>query len=237
MRSATTRFLLTATCGLALSTTNAASLTVADLEPGDLAITEFLANPVGVADSDAEYFEILNRRGSAVDLSGLIVRDDGSNSFTVSALTLDAGAFGVFSNGDGAAIGINVDYMYGSAMSLTNAADEIVLTGPGDEELFRLAYTDGDIHGAGVANELATLTQGLDAAADADYRAATQPLLLGNLGSPGAAGGTSLPAVPLPGAAWLLVSALAWLAAIRRRLQAPGKAWAVSGTTDEFVAR
>jgi len=209
--------ILAATCSLVLSTASAASLTVADLSPGDLAITEFLANPVGVADSDAEYFEILNRRGAAVDLSGLVVRDDGSNSFTVTALTLDAGAFGVFSNGDGSALGLSVDYVYGSAMSLTNAADEIMLAGAGDLELFRLAYSDGDVYGAGVANELTTLTPGLSAAAEVDYRAATAPLLLGNLGSPGAAGGTSLPAVPLPGAAWLLGSALACLAAMRRR--------------------
>lgn len=220
MRSSTTLLLLAAVFASALPTTNAAILTVADLTPGDLAITEFLANPAGVADGEAEYFEIFNRRNSAVDLTGLVVRDDGSNSFTVRALTLGAGAFGVFSNGDGTALGVNVDYVYGSAMSLTNAADEIVLTGAGDQELFRLAYADGDAYGAGIANELATLIPGLSTATETDYRAATQALLLGNLGSPGTPGGTSVPAVPLPGAAWLLASALAWLAALRRRLPA-----------------
>jgi len=219
MRCSTSLPMLTALCGSVLPTAQAAILTLDDLSPGDLAITEYLANPAGVADSEGEYFEVFNHRNSAVDLSGLVVRDDGSNRFTVGALTVDAGAFGVFGNGDGSALGLQVDYVYGASMSLTNAADEIVLAGAGDQELFRLAYTDGDVYGAGVANELAALLPGLTSAVDADYRAASQPLLLGNLGSPGTAGSTSLPAVPLPGAAWLLASALAWLAGIRRRLQ------------------
>lgn len=223
MRSSITLFLFAAAFGSALPIVNAASLTVADLSPGDLAITEFLANPVGVADNEAEYFEIYNRRNAAVDLAGLVVRDDGSNSFTVSALTLGAGAFGVFGSADGSALGVSVDYVYGSAMSLTNTADEIVLAGAGDQELFRLAYTDGDAYGAGIANELATLNPGLSTAAETDYRAATQALLLGNLGSPGAAGGTSLPTVPLPGAAWLFGTALVGLAGLRRRLHRRGQ--------------
>jgi hypothetical protein len=201
----------------------AAVLTVADLAPGDLVITEYLANPLGVSDTEGEYFEIYNRRSEAVDLSGLLIRDDGSNQFSVGALLVGAGAFAVFSNGDGTGLGITVDYNYSTGMSLTNTSDEIVLVGAGDLQLFRAVYTDGDAFGAGIAHELAMLSPGLTQAtgpaAGTDYQAASAALLQGNLGSPGTAGGTALPAVPLPGAGWLLGSGLAWLGAARRPLR------------------
>lgn len=217
MRSTTTLLLL-ATLSAALPLqTEAETLSLADLAPGDLAITEYLANPVGVADSEGEYFEILNTRGAAVDLAGMVVRDDGSNAFTVDALILPPGAFGILGNGNGADLGLAVDYVYGSAMSLTNGADEIVLIGAGDQTLFRLSYTDGDGFGAGVAAELDLLSPGLVTTVDGDYIAATSPLLLDNLGSPGAPGGTRVPTVPLPGAAWLLATGFAWLACIGQR--------------------
>ena len=211
--------LLIGVLGIQLATpVSAANLALADLTPGDLVITEFLANPVGVADTEGEYFEILNRTTSTVDLAGLVVRDDGSNTFTVDALSLAPGGFGVLGNGDGAALGLTVDHIYGSSMSLTNSADEIVLVGEGDATLFRLAYADGDAFGAGVASELGVARAGLTVTSDGDYTAATSALLLGNLGSPGAAGGTTIPTVPLPGAAWLLFSGLAWLGSIRQRM-------------------
>ena len=218
MRSFSITLLLGALGATSPLTGQAVPLTVADLTPGDLVVTEYLANPVGVADTAGEYFELLNRRNTAVDLAGLIIRDDGSNQFTVTALTLDPGAFGVLGNGDGSALGFAMDYIYGSSMSLTNSADQIVLVGAGDQELFRLDYADGDVHGAGVASELISLGSGLTTATDADYQAATQSLLLGNQGSPGSAGGTSIPTVPVPAAGWLLATALAMLAGLRRRL-------------------
>ena len=59
------------------ATTTAATINVTELEPGDLFITEYLADPVGVSDSAAEYFEIFNRLEDSIDLSGLEIRDDG----------------------------------------------------------------------------------------------------------------------------------------------------------------
>lgn len=224
MRSSTTLGLLGALSTAISFPAHTAALTVAELAPGDLVITEYQANPVGVADTAGEYFEVSNRRNEMVDLTGLVVRDDGSNLFTVSGLSLAPGAFGVFSNGNGTALGISVDYNYGAGMNLTNSADEIVLAGADGLELFRLAYADGDAFGAGVAAELIALPAGLESATDSDYQAASETLLLGNLGSPGTAGGTAIPAVPVPAAAWLLASALAWLGSLRQcpaRTRAP----------------
>jgi hypothetical protein len=200
----------------------AANIGVADLQPGDLLVTEYLANPAGASDLQAEYFEVLNRTTSTVDLNGLVIRDDGSNSFTVGTLSIGPGAFAVFSNGDGTALGFTPDYIYGGSMSLTNSDDEIVLQRPDSTELHRVTYTDGDFFGEGIAHELQVamaVSVSAGPSLGSDYVAALSSLLLGNAGSPGLAGQTIIPSVvPLPPAAWLFGTALALLVGrVRRR--------------------
>jgi hypothetical protein len=216
--------LLTAT-----APTIAATLSVADLTANDLVVTEYLANPVGVSDTSGEYFEIYNRTLDGIDLAGLIVRDDGSNTFTVSSLLLPAGGFAVFANSDGVALGLSPAYMYGSAMALTNSADEIGLYRPDDTLINKVMYSDGDSFGAGIAHELDVISASLPSVTGgptlgSDFIAATAILNLGNFGSPGAAGNTRLeaPTVPLPAGAWLLSSALALLAGRRKRKDPAG---------------
>ena len=210
-------FLLTALPG------HTANLSLADLRPGDLQITEYLANPVVVADSANEYFELFNQREQAVSLNGLIVRDEGSNEFTIVDLVIPGRGFSVLSNGDGSQLGIRPDYQYGSAMALTNSSDEILLLTPGAQLLSALRFSDGDFFGAGVAHELIqgdrNLSEALGPTLGGDYQAASATLAEGNLGSPGRAGNTrfSAPVVPVPAALWLFGSGLAALAGLRRR--------------------
>jgi hypothetical protein len=208
----------------------AAILTAANLAPNDLVITEYLADPVGVSDTAGEYFEIFNRTSSDIDLTSLIIRDDGSNSFTISALTLAAGSFAVFSNSDGSALGFTPDYVYGGSMSLTNTDDEIGVYLPDNTLISKVAYTDGDFFGDGLAHELDQLDSAIASVlygptAGSDFIAAANALQLGNFGSPGFAGGTRIASavVPLPGAVWMFSSALSILCWIRRRTAArPG---------------
>jgi hypothetical protein len=207
---------------IAAGNAQAAILSLADLAPGDLQITEYLPDPSGVADSQGEYFEIFNRRNEPVDLGGLVVRDEGSNSFTVAGLTAPARGFVVLGNGTGGDLGFVPDYAYGGAMSLTNTDDEILLVGPDDRVLMALRYSAGNFFGAGVALELVagdrSGAQALGPDLGSDYAAATTPLPLGNFGSPGRAGGTlfDAPVVPLPAAGWLFGSALLMLLRARR---------------------
>ncbi len=201
-----------------------ASLSLADLRPGDLQITEYLANPIVLADSANEYFEIFNQREQAVSLNGLIVRDEGSNEFTIVDLVIPGRGFSVLSNGDGSQLGIRADYQYGNAMALTNSADEILLLTPGAQLLAALRFSDGDFFGAGVAHELIqgdrSLSEALGPSLGGDYQAASATLAAGNLGSPGRGGNTrfSAPVVPVPAALWLFGSGLAALAGLRRRI-------------------
>ncbi|MBT8444254.1 MAG: VPLPA-CTERM sorting domain-containing protein [Gammaproteobacteria bacterium] len=223
------RFLLllaSATLAISVSPGHAATIGVASLAPNDLIISEYLANPVGVGDAEAEYFEIYNATNHDVDLSGLIVRDDGSNEFTVSGSTIAPLSFAVFSSSDGAALGVMPTYVYGNRMALTNGDDEIGLYRPDDMLINKVAYDDGDWFGAGIAHELATIgamvnTLTLGPTLGDDFVAATSSLPLGNFGSPGGPGNTRIdvPPVPLPAGAWLLMSALGMLGWVRRRVQ------------------
>jgi hypothetical protein len=215
------------TSGLAAAPALSAPLSLSELSPGDLQITEYLANPTIVSDSANEYFELFNRRDEAIDLDGLVVRDDGSNQFVVTGLVIPARGFRVFSNGDGSGLGLVPDYQYGGSMALTNSSDEILLFGPGDVLLQALSYDDGDAFGTGVANELLfgdrDSGESFGPQAGSDYQAAVASLAEGNFGSPGRPGTTVFDAsvVPLPPAAWLFGAALAALSALRRRCSLP----------------
>lgn len=201
----------------------AATLTAADLQPNDIVVTEYLANPVGVSDAQGEYFEIFNTTTDTIELGGTAVRDDGSNEFTIDSLTIAPLSFAILSSADGSALGIAPDYIYGSAMALTNADDEIALYRPDNLLINKVAYDDGDFFGAGVAHELAILDTSTPAvtsgpAAGSDFVAAVDALVADNFGSPGSAGGTvvNLPVVPVPATVWLFGGALAALGWLRR---------------------
>jgi len=201
----------------------AAPVSLTELAPGDLQITEYMANPATVGDGGNEYFELFNQRDQAVDLNGLLVRDDGSNQFVIDSAVIPARGFLVLSNGDGSGLGFVPDYLYGGSMALTNTSDEIRLLGPGDRLLQSLSYDDGDAFGAGVAHELLfgdrSGSESFGPRSGTDYGAATAALAAGNLGSPGAPGTTafSAPIVPVPPAIWLFATALAGLSLLRRR--------------------
>ena len=108
-----------------------APYSVSDLATGDLVITEFMQNPSAVLDDDGEWFEIYNNSGGTVDIEGLYVYDDGSNSFTVAdSITFNDGEYLVLGCNEDTATngGVNVDYEYSySAMAQSNGSDEIYL--------------------------------------------------------------------------------------------------------------
>lgn len=221
-----TQTVTTLACCAALSAASAhgAILGVGGLSPNSLVISEYLANPVGVADAEGEYFEIFNTTPHTIDLDGLVVRDDGSNQFTVAGASIGPLSFAVFSSADGSSLGIAPAYVYGGSMALTNADDEIGLYRPDDTLINKVAYTDGDSFGAGIAHELNILSGSTAAllfgpTLGADFVAATSVLPLGNFGSPGSAGNTlvDIPTVPLPAAAWMFLSALGMLGWARNR--------------------
>jgi len=115
------------------------------LSPGDLVITEIMQNPSAVLDDHGEWFEIYNASGASIDLDGLIIKDDGSDSHTISGtVVVPSGGYALLvRNGDGGTNGglPTVDYVY-SGFDLANGDDEVVIM-DGSTEIDRVAYDGG----------------------------------------------------------------------------------------------
>ena len=127
---------------------------------GDLVINEVLQNPCGeysngctINDTEGEWFEIYNATNIDVDLNGLMVTDDGSNSFMVSSsLIIPANGYLVFGNNADSATngGVAIDFEY-SGMTLGNGDDELILSNAGgviDEIAWDNSATFPDPNGA-----------------------------------------------------------------------------------------
>lgn len=205
----------------ALNTAAAATLLCslqshAAIAPGDLVITELMANPASVSDSAGEWFEVYNRSGTTLDLSGLTLSDSGSNSHTVSGtVTVAADSYFVFGrNADIAANGgYQANYAY-SNFTLGNSSDDIILSMAG-VTIDSLSYAgDSNFGIAGVSTELTST----------GFLATPAGLVYGNgdTGTPGAAGSdpqlnlNAVSPVPVPAAGWLMASALTGLIGQRR---------------------
>jgi len=187
--------------------THAATLSAIDLAPGDLIISEVMANPAAVSDSRGEWFELYNPTAASIDLSGLTIHDTGSNEHVISGGLIGAGEYFVLgkvadpaSNG-----GFDADYSYGSDMSLNNGGDALLISYE-DTLIAELVYGNG-FAVSGVSRALLNgeyqLTQAPNSYGD------------GDLGTPGSADPQSVSEVPLPGALWLFASSLAGLSARR----------------------
>ncbi|HYC00064.1 MAG TPA: lamin tail domain-containing protein [Candidatus Limnocylindrales bacterium] len=176
----------TTTTSIVTTSTLADVTTTVPAAPPLLVVSEIASNPEALSDSTGEYFEIYNAGSEPVDLHGLLVRDGGTDSFTITAsVALAAGAYAVIGRSAAAAAG-RVDYVYGPAMSLTNSSDAVVLVWQGFV-VDSVAYGAGFPLTPGAAMSLRPSRA--DAAANDAATAwcrETAPLGNGDFGSPGA---------------------------------------------------
>ena len=120
--------------GTATSAWIAASTTVMPL-PGDLVLSEFMADPGVVSDAAGEWIEIYNASGFDIDLQGFELHDDGTDSHVITtSLILPAAARVVLArNADATSNGgVVAPYEY-SGFTLDNGTDELVISFNGME--------------------------------------------------------------------------------------------------------
>ena len=183
-------------------------LFAAVIQPGDLLISEIMADPDKVNDSMGEWFEIFNASGQTFDLNGLRLHDDGSDSHNIShgsPLIIAPGQYFIFGrNGDsGTNGGYTADYVY-SGFLLANTVDEIVLS-QASTEIVRLNYTST---AAGISTELTSTSPFPPTFSDYSKTPNTLQYGLGDIGTPGASGSTALVATPAPSAGILMGTTL-----------------------------
>lgn len=188
----------------------------------DLLITEIMANPSAVTDTNGEWFELFNPTDSSINLSGITLSDAGSNSYVISSgsdLWIDSGNYFVMAR-NGSRLnngGFTADYVYANFI-LGNSSDQIIFS-DGLNELLRFDYEAGFVaNGASMELLSESMLAGNYAASMSTYGA-------GDFGSPGSEGAyafsvTPPSAVPLPGAFWLFGSGLLGLIGFTRKKSA-----------------
>jgi len=95
---------------------------------GEIVITEIMANPQTLLDTNGEWFEIYNSTSMDLELAGCVFSGSDSNNFSISStLNLVAGGYAVLANS--LSPGFSADYVYSNAeFSLKDTEDNFALT-------------------------------------------------------------------------------------------------------------
>jgi hypothetical protein len=163
------------------------------IEYGDLLITEIMYNPLALDDTQGEWIELYNNSGFTQNLRGLVIRRGSNNALHVIAsdVMLAPASYAVLARS--AAASDSVDYVYGSAISLGNSGENLIVN------TFGTDGTDGDVicsvdYGAsgfpsGVNGKSIQLDPGITGAGEAmlgtNWCVSTLPYNTGDLGTPG----------------------------------------------------
>lgn len=150
----------------------------APTDPGDLRISEFMANPAALSDTDGEWFELYNARDTSFELSGCEVAEGGGpGAFIEGPLAIHPGDYVAVARRPSpgfvpAAV---------VAFSLKNTADSVVFR-CGAVEIDRVDYGPGYPLSAGASAQLDP--DALDRPAVDDWCLGREPYA-GDLGTPG----------------------------------------------------
>jgi beta-lactamase superfamily II metal-dependent hydrolase len=162
--------------------------------PGDVVVSEYMADPAVVQDTLGEWIELRNMRPTSIDLRGFAVRDGVLDYVILPSLTLPALGFVVI--GRNASPGVNGGYVPQyvwptNSFVLANTADQIHLVSPQGVAMDSVAYdaTPAYPHPVGASVER------IDASAPAtgsNLVAAVAVFGAGDRGTPGLLNGADL---------------------------------------------
>jgi hypothetical protein len=152
--------------------------------PGDVLITEVMADPAALGDTAGEWFELYNATSAPVELGGLVIRDEGGDRHVIAgSVIVEPRTFAVLVRATGATSSWR--YVYGGSMSLGNDDDELILATPSDVVISRVAWPAGFVtRGASASLDPGAFTA--SGAADLDnWCDSTSAYFTGDRGTPG----------------------------------------------------
>ncbi len=154
-----------------------------------IVISEVMPNPSAVSDSYGEWFEVYNADSAELDLNGWVIKDNGSDTHTISvtdSLTIPAGGYLVFGRNDDSTTngGFTADYEY-SGFTLGNSTDEVVLVDTDQNIVDQVAYSTAFPFSSGASMYLSDMTA--DNSVSNNWSVSTTPFGDGDYGSPGKA--------------------------------------------------
>ncbi|MDR8391799.1 lamin tail domain-containing protein [Aliifodinibius sp. S!AR15-10] len=168
-------------------------------QPGDIIITEFMANPDAVSDDNGEYIELYNRRSVAININGFTLSDNDSDSHTIDnggSLTIPGEDFIVLARSSNPGLSEAPEYVF-DGFSLSNSGDEIILSDPENTQIARIEYMD-NIGSSGVSAVLDDIkgADGSGEIASSEFQVSENNIGNGDKGSPGQKGITSMSEAP-----------------------------------------
>ncbi len=115
-----------------------------DLKPGDLVVTELMADSNAAPDELGEWFEVHNKLAQVVDLRGVTIADKNNKPWEIKGdapiLVPPGGFVALCTSGDDQKNGgIACAYAFGDKVKLTNSSDTLVLA-VGGKEIDRVEY-------------------------------------------------------------------------------------------------
>lgn len=163
---------------------------IEEINSGDgLVINEIMNNPGVVSDSYGEWFEITNIGPVEIDLNGIIIRDDGSDSHTIihpGGLLIEPGEFLVLGVNEEVELngGVSIDYQY-SDFFLGNTWDEVILEHPDGTIIDEVWYDNGATFPDPTGASMMLINPVLDNILGENWQTSDIPMPSGDYGTPG----------------------------------------------------
>lgn len=159
---------------------------------GEILITEIMANPSALSDTEGEWFEIYNNSDQPVNLQNLILgRDDANRHIITDSIILPAWDYLVFER-TGLATDATKGYVYGSDILLTNTGAVLSIYNEGTEInpgalIFSVNYGETSFpDGTGASISLnPNMISAADAIAGTSWCISTSFYSTGDFGTPG----------------------------------------------------
>jgi hypothetical protein len=164
-----------------------------------LTITEIMADPKAVGDSEGEWFEVYNPSDQPIDLSGVTLKDNGKDKHTVTSVIISPKSYVVLCRNSDSSTngGVGCTYSY-SQFNLANKDDEIILEKDGTI-LTSISYTSAFSISAGKSIELSDIAS--DVSNPSNWHDALEQFGSGDYGTPGKASSPEmLPSPTMPAA-------------------------------------